>query len=444
MSDNIYQINSDRINYSAYNDPNLKIKEDNINNINNIENKDTIIQFNIEDINRDNIKRSNSGWTSSQFENTYRTESLEKSKQLNISPIVRRTPNTKTDIIIQKIYTNRKNVIKNFQNTSTNFSLSNDKNSDKNRGYSKSFVSELNKIDTNSQNNDRLYNYENDINLVNSKNNLMVSYKEPIINDSFSNNLPSTKDNHSIPLSILNNKNKDESSSIKESSSSDGSPDKSVTSISDESVNSDIYSGRIFDRNIEKRKRRYYRTIKLKKDKNEIFEKIKHININEIESPKHSPKHSPFVSPRDITQDLWNDSVENYYIEFQKLCKEEAEKYKYLSHRNELVSNILKFILLISGCFTFTLSISIPSSVFMSATTTVSSCLTAIITSLTGFFQFDKKSEIQYNIYRELDKVYNTISLEMLKPSYMRPDPYEYILSLRNRRDELLKTLQKK
>lgn len=437
MSDNIYQINSDRINYSAYNDPNLQIKEDNINNI---ENKDTIIQFNIEDINRDNIKRSNSRWTSSQFENTYRTESLEKSKQLNISPIVRRTPNTKTDIIIQKIYTNRKNVIKNFQNTSTNFSLSNDKNSDKNRGYSKSFVSELNKIDINSQNNERLYNYDNDRNLVNSKNNLMVSYKEPIINDSFSNNLPSTKDNDSIPLSILNNKNKDESPSIKESSSSDGSPDKSVTSISDDSVNSDIYSGRIFDRNSEKRKRRYYRTIKLKKDKNEIFEKIKPININEIETPKQSP----FSSPRDITQDLWNDSVENYYIEFQKLCKEEAEKYKYLSHRNELVSNILKFILLISGCFTFTLSISIPSSVFMSATTTVSSCLTAIITSLTGFFQFDKKSEIQYNIYRELDKLYNTISLEMLKPSYMRPDPYEYILSLRNRRDELLKTLQKK
>ena len=109
-----------------------------------------------------------------------------------------------------------------------------------------------------------------------------------------------------------------------------------------------------------------------------------------------------------------------------------------------MISNILKFILLISGCFTFTLSISIPSGLFMSTTTTISSCLTAIITSLTGFFQFDKKSEIQYNIYRELDKLYNTISLEMLKPTYMRPDPYEYILSLRNRRDELLKTLQKK
>jgi hypothetical protein len=171
-----------------------------------------------------------------------------------------------------------------------------------------------------------------------------------------------------------------------------------------------------------------------------VNENIKPINIGEIETSKSSP----LPSPRDITQDLWNDSVENYYIEFQKLCKEEAEKYKYLSHRNELVSNLLKFVLLISGCFTFTLSISIPNSLFMSTTTTISSCLTAIITSLTGFFQFDKKSEIQYNIYRELDKLYNTISLELLKPTYMRADPYEYILSLRNRRDELLKTLQKK
>lgn len=349
--------------------------------------RDTIIHFNIEDINKDYIK-SNSRLNSSQ---------VEKVKQLNISPIVRRTPNTKADIIIQKIYTNRKNVIKNYQNTSTNLSLSIDK------------INNSSKID-NSQNNDKLYNYENDTNLVN---------------------------NDTIPLSRIINKNIDESPSIKESSSSDGSPDKSVTSISDDSVNGDVYRENIFDRNTEKRKRRYYRTIKLKKDKNE---KIQPLNINEIETLKQSPSESP----RDITQDLWNDSVENYYIEFQKLCKEEAEKYKYLSHRNELISNLLKFILLISGCFTFTLSISTPGTLFMSTTTTVSSCLTAIITSLTGFFQFDKKSEIQYNIYRELDKLYNTISLEMLKPTYMRPDPYEYILSLRNRRDELLKTLQKK
>ena len=131
-------------------------------------------------------------------------------------------------------------------------------------------------------------------------------------------------------------------------------------------------------------------------------------------------------------------------MEFQKLCKDESIKYKYLSHRNEIISNLLKFILLISGCFTFTLSISIPNSLFMSATTTISSCLTAIITSLSGFFQFGKKSEIQNNIYRELDNLYNIISLDMLKPTYMRPDPYEYILTLRNRRDELLKTLHKK
>jgi hypothetical protein len=321
-------------------------------------------------------------------------------------------------------------VIKNYQNTSTEFRdirpLTNissliDRNLDKIRSF--------NKIDNNSQNNDKLYNYESDANLVNNdKNNLIVSYKKSIGDDSLSND---------IPLLRIINKNNEESPSIKDSSSSDGSPDKSVTSLSDESVNSDIHSESIFDRNTEKRKRRYYRTIKLKKDKNE---KIKPLNINEIETPKQSPT----PSPRDITQDLWNDSVENYYIEFQKLCKEEADKYKYLSHRNELISNLLKFILLISGCFTFTLSISIPSSLFMSTTTTISSCLTAIITSLTGFFQFDKKSEIQYNIYRELDKLYNTISLEMLKPTYMRPDPYEYILSLRNRRDELLKTLQKK
>ena len=74
------------------------------------DNTDTIIQFNMEEINKDYIRRT---------------------RQFNISPIVRRTPNTKADIIIQKIYTNRKNVIKNYQNTSTNISSSTDRFSEK-------------------------------------------------------------------------------------------------------------------------------------------------------------------------------------------------------------------------------------------------------------------------------------------------------------------------
>ena len=352
MSDsNIYQNQSNVINYSS--------NDNNKNELNSQDNTDTIIKFNMEDINKDYTKRT---------------------RQFNISPIVRRTPNTKADIIIQKIYTNRKNVIKNYQNTSTNISSSTDRISEK-------FTASKN---------DKLYNYENN---NNNNNTLVTSYNEPTVDE-----------------------NNDESPNIKDTSSSDSSPDKSVTPLSDESINS------------ENRKRRYYRNIKLKK------ERIKPININEIEIPKTTPSSSP----RDITQDLWNDSVENYYMEFQKLCKDESIKYKYLSHRNEIISNLLKFILLISGCFTFTLSISIPNSLFMSATTTISSCLTAIITSLSGFFQFGKKSEIQNNIYRELDNLYNIISLDMLKPTYMRPDPYEYILTLRNRRDELLKTLHKK
>ena len=376
--------------------------------------RDTIIHFNIEDLNKDYIK-SNSRWNSLRIRDEGHSSQVEK-KQLNISPIVRRTPNTKADIIIQKIYTNRKNVIKNYQNTSTNFSLSSNRNLDKNRSSSKEFISDKNKVDINLQNNDRLYNYESDTNLVNNTNNLILSYKDPIVRESFSNSISSMAQDEDLSSKIINKKN-DDSPSIKESSSSDegtssrivdrSPPDKSVTPLSDESVNSDIYCQNIFNRNVEKRddslrpKRRYYRTIKLKKNKkcNDISDEnklITHININETETPESSP--SP--SPRDITQDLWNDSVENYYIEFQKLCKEEAEKYKYLSHRNELISNLLKFILLISGCFTFTLSISTPGTLFMSTTTTVSSCLTAIITSLTGFFQFDKKSEIQYNIYR--------------------------------------------
>lgn len=290
-----------------------------------------------------------------------------RSAKYNVSPIMRRTPNTKADMIIHKIYSNRKNVIKNLNCTSKSTINLNDNN---------------------------LYNYETDMSVKNKKS---------------TDNIPSI-------FEQCDTSNSDKSDT----------PDKSTTPISENSVDGDSYNK--LDK--DKKRRKYYRTLKFKKT----------IDTNQIIANNNQ---TPNSSPRDISNDLWNDNVENYHLEFQKLCKEESDKYKYLSHRNEIISNILKFILLVSGCFTFTLSISIPNSLFMNTTTTVSSCLTAIITSVTGFFQFDKKSEIQYNIYRELDKLYNTISLELLKPSYMRSDPYEFILTLRNRRDELLKTLQK-
>jgi hypothetical protein len=192
--------------------------------------------------------------------------------------------------------------------------------------------------------------------------------------------------------------------------------------------------------NKDKKKRKYY-----KHHKQEIIKPLenieKHLNII-ANSRNNSNFNTPNPSPRDDTVELWNDSIENYYIEFQKICKDEVLKYKYLFHRNEILSNVLKFILVISSCFTFTLSISNPNLLFLNTTTTITSCLTTIITTLQAFFQFDKKSEIQNYIYKELDKVINSISLELLKPTNIRSDPYELILSLQNRRDELLKSLR--
>lgn len=402
MSENNYEYNIHNIE-NIENIENLNTK--NTKNAENIKNEtDTIIQFNIEDIYKEQ-------------------KPIEKLKQFNISPIVRRTPNTKANIIIQKIYTNRKNVIKNYQNTLTDFR---DRRSLSNVSLSKKY----------NLNNDNLIEYHTTTPIIN---NLQKSVLE---------NIETVKDKNinifQIPIETkqLNNESPStKNKSIKDTSPSDSS-NNSVTPSIDKSFSSDSSNENFYKNDIrynheytlEKKRRKYYKPIKIKK-------KDKNKPINEIEELSDVSQSS---SPRDITKDLWNDSVENYYIEFQKLCKEEAEKYKHFSHRNELISNILKFILLISGCFTFTLSISIPNSFFMSATATISSCLTAIITALSGFFQFDKKCEIQYNIYRELDKLYNTISLEMLKPTDVRSDPYEYILTLRNRRDELMKTLQKK
>ena len=432
MSNNNYQIQEintiENLNYSNNLEPcnyiNNNIKnnpsDDGLNNLITSTpsmQKETIIKFNINDIEKENIKIN--------------------SRNFNISPLIRRTPNTKTDIIIQKIYSNRKNVIKNYQSTSTkNFETNNPSfTGHKMTSFTPSTINK--KLQTDNI----LYNYESDntVNYLNCINNTQTYKTNDIINDIVNDK----KDTIMLKNSILNDTSltqnstriKDQCSSSDSSPISDSVNENSMISISDNSIKDLTY------RSNDKRKRKYYRTIKLKKNN------VQPLNMNEMQRNdiyQTTPKTTPLSSPRDITQDLWNDLVENYYTEFQKLCKEEAEKYKYLSHRNELISNLLKFILLVSGCFTFTLSISIPTSLFMSTTTTISSCLTTIITSVTAFFQFDKKSEIQYNIYRELDKLYNTISLEMLKPTYIRADPYEYILFLRNRRDELLKTLQKK
>lgn len=393
------------------NSNNLPIFESDISKISNLNNsvtntppsqKETIIKFHMDQIENENIKRN--------------------SKQFNISPIVRRTPNTKADLIIQKIYSNRRNVIRQFQNSSKKDDLYNitDISSKIKNETNNENVPLIYSQKTKSINENNLYNEEN-CNSINEQLQAEIQSNEIINKKCDNNNSPSTDKSY------------------------EGSSEQSTTPISEMCASSSTESlsnDTIYNKNIDKKKRKYYRTFKLKKSSS-----ILPINIKEIQNQnnqQNTPKTTPSSSPRDISDNLWNDSIENYYLEFQKLCKDESDNYKYLSYRNEIISNFLKFTLLISGCFTFTLSISIPNSLFMSTTTTISSCLTAIITSITGFFQFDKKSEIQYNIYRELDKLYNTISLEMLKPTYMRPDPYELILSLRNRRDELLKTLSKK
>lgn len=361
-------------------------------------------------------------------------EARNRSKEYNISPVIRKTPNSKTDLIIQKIYSNRKNVIKCIKNSikTQSFQHSQPVSSfsqlNKTTPPSISYSNFTNLNNVNNCNSSYLYNSDIENSSLNIKQN-------DINNEQFENDIELEKEYtpESDKLERINNitsrnidKDYKKNFSI-ESDSSSPSPD---TEASEENPYSYPY------KNIDKKKRKYYKNVKMKK--NQIYN-IQPLNIQELNSQKTTPNSTPRIS-----EDLWNDSIENYYLEFQKICKDESNKYKYLSHRNELISNILKFILLISGCFTFTLSISIPNSLFMNATTTISSCLTAIITSMSGFFKFDKNSEIQYNIYKELDKLYNCISLELLKPTYMRSDPYEFILSLQNRRDELLKSLQKK
>jgi len=423
---------------------------------------ETILKFHLNEIEKEKIKKI----------------------QRNISPDIKRTPNTKAEYIISKIYSNRKNVIKyskkdsesyneNFIskiNSNTFSDSDNELNSSKNlsQDFSQKIKNKNDNIHSNqiysisnnsvnhmktysdvqvrpnySKSNRNLYdskninNYDN-INefqsIIHNTENKLSSIKDELIETSQNQDIP-RKEILSKPYfkSISFNDVSDESNSKDSNESTEStSPD---TELSNETKYRTIKTS-----NKDKKKRKYY-----KHNKQEIIKPLENIekHLNIIANTKNNSNfNTPNPSPREESVELWNDSIENYYIEFQKICKDEVLKYKYLSHRNEILSNILKFILVISSCFTFTLSISNPSSLFLSTTTTISSCLTTIITTLQAFFQFDKKSEIQNYIYKELDKVINSVSLELLKPTNIRSDPYELILSLQNRRDELLKSLR--
>lgn len=369
----------------------------------------------------------------------------------NREKFYKKTPNTKIQILTQEIYLNRKNIIKNSEKSkfkinakfvpintslnSQNLSFHNISNNIHAPFKNESFSS-IDKLNIHS------YSNENEFLKKDDENTFIITEPNSIISSRFNSDKKCKSDNK-LENTI---KNLSEiSSEINISETEKTSPDLTDSTDSLDSINttnSSVETGKheFKDKFYKEHKRRHYRRFgKIrKKNTNDVIENC--INENEyIDDLSQSD-----CSPRNIDISLWNDDVENYYIEFQKICVSESVKYKQLNHRDKLLSNLLKFILLISSCFTFTLSLSSPDSVFFQVTTTITSILTTIITSIISFFAFEKRSEIEYYIYKGLDRINQTISIELIKPSQIRSDPYELILTLQNQRDELLKKLHKK
>lgn len=378
----------------------------------------------------------------------------------NREKFYKKTPNTKIQILTQEIYLNRKNTIKNCE---------------KNNKYKIN----INSLPVNTSFHSNKYPFKNNERIFESTNipvnstDRTLPFEYSLNNGSFSsitkfNNLHSyqynkdfSKSNSNTDKKLKNdstfkivenkeNENTDEqlsSSIISADTVSSGSCSREVENTSpeltdttdsiDSTENTKIYEHR--EKHFKEPKRHYRRFNKFKKKKDSTEQDINYTNDNYYDDLSQSD-----CSPRLLDTSLWNDDIENYYIEFQKICISESIKYKQLNYRHEFVSNLLKFILLISSCFTFTLSLSSPSSVFFQVSTTITSILTTIITSIISFFTFEKLSEIEYYIYKGLDKINQNISIELIKPFQIRCDPYELILSLQNQRDELLKKLHKK
>jgi len=390
----------------------------------------------------------------------------------NREKFYKKTPNTKIQILAQEIYLNRKNIIKNTERSTNKQYKVNIKSMPINTSF------EQNEISQAFKNNERIFGsihipnrtidktfIENTLNnssfsSINKLNKLYYPYNE---NKEFylgnsgeqtdninkirkENDIESTNTENtdispivSTDSHITDNKHK---SNCETENTSPDLTDSTTDSTESISSNEPTKTYEFRDKHFKEPKKRHYRRFKIKK-KN--IGEITDNNINSInESDYNDDLSQSDCSPRTLDTSLWNDNIENYYIEFQKICIEESIKYKQLNYRHEFISNFLKFILLLSSCFTFTLSLSSPSSVFFQVSTTITSILTTIITSVISFFTFEKRSEIEYYIYKGLDKINQNISIELIKPPQIRCDPYGLILTLQNQRDELLKKIHKK
>ena len=398
-----------------------------------------------------------------------------KEDSANREKFYKKTPNTKIQILTQEIYMNRKNTIKNCEKNTNQYKI-NIKSLPINTSFhsnnypfkNNERIFESASIPINST--DRIDRIERTLPIEYSLNNGSFSsitklnnlhsyqYENQDFSKSNSNTDKKLKNDSTCKIieKIIENgetENTDErlSSVISTDNISSGSCSREVENTSPELTDSTdsidstehtkTYEHR--EKHFKEPKKRHYRRFNKFKKKNQTDSTDTDINCTNDNYYNDDLSQSD-CSPRILDTSLWNDDIENYYIEFQKICIDESIKYKQLNYRHEFVSNLLKFILLLSSCFTFTLSLSSPSSVFFQVSTTITSILTTIITSIISFFTFEKRSEIEYYIYKGLDKINQNISIELIKPPQIRCDPYELILSLQNQRDELLKKLHKK
>lgn len=437
-----------------------------------MENDSEEIKINIPNKETVNLNCQNEILTNISNDNLYTIDTkikTSKDDNENREKFYKKTPNTKIQIITKEIYLNRKNVIKNSEKSTNKYKI-NFKSLPINTSFELNNISHFKNERTLSS--DKIHSRLTDKSIENSLNTNSFSSLNKINNlypyhykENFSNLYTSKTQNDNISIRNDDSKHKNINKIDENEENIDRiSPIVSTghIDVSSESNNCDVEntSPELTDSTtdsttqLEHHVKHDFRDKHFKDPKkrhHRRFNKLKKKNFNEIDGNSNCVNDSDYnddlsqsdCSPR-IDTSLWNDDVENYYIEFQKICIDESIKYKQLNYRHEFISNLLKFILLISSCFTFTLSLSSPSSVFFQVSTTITSILTTIITSIISFFTFEKRSEIEYYIYKGLDKINQNISIELIKPPQIRCDPYELILTLQNQRDELLKKIHKK
>ena len=181
------------------------------------------------------------------------------------------------------------------------------------------------------------------------------------------------------------------------------------------------------------------------KERNILKTVIKNVSYTPISTPNSisNKDESPSIQKYIINSNpnAWTPEIEDILIDFSEICGKLAIICRKYSRRHKHIATLLQ-LLIIVGALTSTLSISSTKegeNFFI--LNIICGFFTILLSSLQGYFDYSRCSEIEYRSSLELERMRVNIRTELAKHSQYRVDPCRYIIELETVKDKILKRI---